>query len=90
MDSDNDKYSVDVDATEVISPHWNEYYVDGASLTNDGYAIRIAFVNHFPQNSDSGRKVKIHRKVDVVMSRNAFDSLYKAMGELINIRESEK
>lgn len=84
MDSDNDEDYIEVDANEEISPHWNEYYVDGASITNDGYAIRIAFVNRFPQNSSSGRIVKVHRKVDVVMTKIAFESLYEAMTGLIN------
>jgi hypothetical protein len=90
MENDEDKDYVEVDADEIISPHWNEHYVDGASITNDGYAIRIAFVNHFPLNSSSKRQVKIYRKVDVVMSNIAFDSLYEAMKGLVDKREQRE
>ena len=82
MDNDNNKEVVDVDLTDVFSPHWNEFYVDGASITIDEYAVRIAFVNHLPQNLSLGKRISTSRKVDVVMSEKAFNSLFQAMCEL--------
>jgi hypothetical protein len=90
MESDKSTDNVDVEFADVFSPNWNEFYVDGASITVDEYAVRIAFVNHLPQNLRSGKLISTTRKVDVVMSELAFLNLFKAMCELKDSIEKQE
>jgi len=82
MDSDENKDNVNLEVADIFSPQWNEFYVDGASITVDDYAVRIAFVNHLPQNLKSGKRINTTRKVDVVMSEKAFCNLFNVMEQI--------
>lgn len=82
MDDNKSTENLDVEVVDIFSPNWNEFYVDGALLTVDDYAVRIAFINHLPQNVRSGKRINNTRKVDVVMSEKAFNNLLEAMVNL--------
>lgn len=91
MDSNENEDDENIEVADVFSPQWNEFYVDGASITVDDYAVRIAFVNHLPQNLISGKRINTTRKVDVVMSEKAFLGLFNVMKQIkdkIDIRNN--
>lgn len=72
-------------AEEIVnfSPHWNEIYADGAFITTDPFVVRISFVNHLPQYPNTGAEsVQISRKVDVVLSKEAFILLSQVINEI--------
>jgi hypothetical protein len=83
MDNDINKEKVSGDSTVIFSPSWNEFYVDGAFITVDDFAVRLAFINHIPKSIHEGTQaVSISRKVDVVMSEKAFIGLVNVMNQL--------
>lgn len=92
MDDDINKEKASKGATVIFSPSWNEFYVDGAFITVDDFAVRLAFINHIPKSVPEGTQVvEISRKVDVVMSEKAFIGLVNVMNQLKeNIERQDK
>lgn len=83
MDNVVNKEKISGDSIVTFSQSWNEFYADGAYITVDDFAVRLAFINHIPKPINEGTQtVGISRKVDVVMSEKAFIGLVDVMNQI--------
>lgn len=89
MQNNVDHPIASVESAVNFSPQWTEIYADGAFITTDQYAVRISFVNHLPQFNPED-SVQVSRKVDVVLSKEAFSALSEVIKNINeNIRKGD-